>query len=340
MLRYAGSLASGLARRQRIERFRHVFDALVALRAVAVRRSFCVDTPDAIAIPCPDRMNLDLATRPFFAPRVLRFARPFVAAIALILAFAVCVSAQSELPAKPAGYVNDYANVLSPAAKTQLTALCTEVNDKAKAQIFVVTVKTTGDLTAQEYSFNLASKWGVGPKQTSSGVLILFAINDRKYFTQIGYGLEPILPDGKVGTFGREAVPFLQKQDYDGAVSIVTRRIADVIAQDRGITLTGGPLPAAAPTNSSTDEGGWGTLIALGIFIFVIFMMMKRGGGGTGRRGGGSGWWVGPMIGGMMGGGGGGGGWGGGGGGGGGFGGGFGGGGGGSFGGGGAGGGW
>ncbi len=264
------------------------------------------------------------------------------AAFALLLALAAAFSggplfAQFQVPAKPAAYVNDYANVLNPTTKTQLEALCTEINNKAKAQIFIVTVKALDGRSKEDYSLDIATKWGVGPKGSDSGVLIFYAIDDRQYFTQIGYGLEGILPDGKVGAFLREAIPDLRAGNYSAAITLVTRRIADVIAQDRGITLTGGSLPPPArPSNQGQDPGIFGTLFMLGFLIFFIYMMAKRGGGGPRGRGG-SGWWVGPMIGGMMGGGGGGG-WSGGGGGG--FGGGFGGGGGGSFGGGGAGGSW
>jgi uncharacterized protein len=246
-----------------------------------------------------------------------------------------------DVPAKPAAYVNDYARVLSPAARQQLEALCAEVNDKAKAQIFVVIVPSLGDRTVEDYSLDVATKWGVGPKQTSSGVLIFLAVNDRKYWTQVGYGLEPILPDGKVGGFGREAVPYLRQGNYDAAVTLLTRRIADVIAQDRGISLGGAPPPTPQTNGSGhgQDSSGLLGLILLGVFIFFVYAMINRGGGSGRGRGGGSGWWIGPLIASGMGRGG----WGGGGFGGGGFGGGgggFGGGGGGSFGGGGAGGSW
>ena len=265
--------------------------------------------------------------------------RPFLLALCALLAFATTTLAQSlPVPAKPSGYVNDYAGVLDASTVQQLTNLCTEINDKAKAQVFVVTVKTTGDQSAQQYSFDLAQRWGIGPKQSSSGILVFYAIDDRQYFTQVGYGLEGILNDGKVGSFGREAVPFLKSGDYSKAILLVTTRIANVIAQDRGITFTNAAPPQAAPLTSNDQGGGVGTVIAIIFIIFIVIMIMKNSGGGRTGRGGGSGWWIGPVIGSMMGGGGGGSGWSGGGGGG--FGGGFGGGGGGSFGGGGAGGGW
>jgi uncharacterized protein len=304
---------------------------------------FCVDTPRGGHYHAADGMRRDLSPRPLRAPRRFPTAARFLAfagLVALLLVASCTVFAQAtQIPAKPAGYVNDYAGVLSASTVSQLTALCTEINNKANAQIFVVTVKSIGDADVQEYSLALATKWGVGPKASDSGILIFYSIDDRKYFIQVGYGLEGILNDGKVGTFAREAIPYLKSSDYNGALMLITRRIADVIAQDRGVTLTGAAPPVRQPV-AQDQGGGWGALIVLIIVIAVFFMMMKNnGGGGRSGRGGGSGWWIGPMIGGMMGGGGGGGGWGGGGGGGG-FGGGFGGGGGGSFGGGGAGGSW
>jgi uncharacterized protein len=266
----------------------------------------------------------------------LRAAASLLLCVALLfLAFGA--HAQQGLPkTKPAGYVNDFAGVLSSSARAQLEALCTEVDQKAHAQIAVVTVKSLDGKPVEDYAIALATQWGVGPKQSDRGVLILVAPQDRKYWTTVGYGLEPILPDGKVGGFGREAIPYLRDGNYDAAIILITRRIADVIAQDRGVTLSGSAPPSPKPVYHKQENGPGPVAIILFLILIFLFIssVFRRGGG---RRGGGGGWWVGPMIGGMMGGGGG---FGGGGFGGGGSGGGFGGFGGGSFGGGGAGGSW
>ena len=212
--------------------------------------------------------------------------------------------AQQGIPqSKPAGYVNDFAGVLSQSARVQLTALCAEVDQKAQAQIAIVTVKSLGGKPVEDYAIDLATKWGVGPKQSDRGVLILVATEDHKYWTTVGYGLEPILPDGKVGGFGREAIPYFRAGNYDAALLLTTRRIADVIAQDRGVTLTGSaPAPPRRVSETKPQQDGIGGIVAILFLFFFIFLFFKllRGGGGGGR--GGSGWWVGPMIGGMMGG--------------------------------------
>ena len=225
--------------------------------------------------------------------------------LTLLLFLSAVAHAEKTDQLKPQGYVNDFAGVLSPSAKSQLTALCTEVDQKAKAQIAVVTVKSLDGQPVEDFTLDLATKWGVGPKQSASGVMILFATEDRKSRVEVGYGLEPILPDGKVGGFLREAVPMLRDNDYDGALSLVTRRIADVIAADRGVTLSGAPLPAR---RAPPQDTGWsiGQILLLLFIIFVVYWFMKGSSGG-GRsnytRGGGSGWWIGPMIGSGMGGG-------------------------------------
>src|SRR5580692_5896341 len=142
--------------------------------------------------------------------------------VAATLLCCLCISlaafAQDSLPkTKPAGYVNDFAGVLSQSGRDQLTALCTEVDQKAHAQIAVVAVKSLDGKPIEDYSIALATQWGIGPKQSSTGVLILLAVQDHKDRIEVGYGLEPILPDGKVGGFMREAVPYLQEGNYDTA---------------------------------------------------------------------------------------------------------------------------
>jgi uncharacterized protein len=164
----------------------------------------------------------------------------------------------------------------------------------------VVAVPTTNGQPIQDYTFDLATKWGVGPKQSNRGVLILFAVNDHKYWTQVGYGLEPILPDGKVGGFGREAVPILRQGNYDAAVLLMTRRIAEVIAQDAGITLNAEPQEMRLRQRPRQDHtlSGPATLLLVLFVIGIIYLVMKSGGssGRGGSGGGGSGWWIAPLI--------------------------------------------
>jgi len=174
---------------------------------------------------------------------------------------------------KPQGYVSDFAGVLSAQAKDKLTALCAEVDQKANAQIAVVTVSSLEGIPVEQFTHDLFTEWGVGPKQKDRGVMILVAPNDRKYWTEVGYGLEPILPDGKVGGFGREAVPFFRQNDFSGAILLVTQRVAAVIAEDQKVTLDALSGSAPPPDTESPDNPRITALGFVVVLIVVIFFL-------------------------------------------------------------------
>jgi uncharacterized protein len=161
----------------------------------------------------------------------------YVLAPLLLLALVAPTRAEKVERLKPAGYVNDFAGILDEQTKTQLKTLCTEIDQKTGAQIAVVTINSLEGVKAADFGNRLFNQWGVGHKADNRGLLILLAISDRKYRVEVGYGLEPILPNRKVGAFGREMVPILRKGDYNRAILQLTNSIARVIASDRGTTL-------------------------------------------------------------------------------------------------------
>ncbi len=206
--------------------------------------------------------------------------------------------AQAQDQLKINGYVNDFASVLSPRTQAGLTALCTELNQKAQAQLVIVTIKSLGGRPIEDYSIDLATRLGIGPKQSNRGVLILLAVDDHRYRIEVGYGLEEILPDGKVGGIGREAVPYLRQNNYDAAVSLMAGDVAQVIAADRGVKLTG--VTAPRPVQGTPVNLSAGEIFLLFFAIFIVFSILRRAGGGPGSRMG-PGGWVGPVVGGGMG---------------------------------------
>ena len=201
----------------------------------------------------------------------------------IVLGAAVWVAAEPIASLRPSNYVNDFAGVLDTATQARLNDLCQQVDQKAQAQIAVVTVKSLDGQDVVSYAVALYQKWGIGAKGKDRGVLILLATEDRKYWITVGYGLEAILPDGKVGGFGREAVPLLRSGDYAGAVTLMTARVAAVIAQDAGVTLDN-QTPPAAPRQQPAPGMGAGKVVLLIFVLFFIVIpilrMIFRGGGG------------------------------------------------------------
>ena len=218
------------------------------------------------------------------------------------VALMLLLSAQAEPVAKlkPTDYVNDFAHVLDQNTIAQLDNVCRQIDEKAHAQIAVVTIHSLDGSDVESYAVDLFHQWGVGSKSTDHGVLILYAIDDHRSRVEVGYGLEPILPDGKVGAFQREAVPLMRAGNYNQALLLVASRVATVIAQDARVQITT-PQLAPVPAQRVQQPKGIsaGGIIFLIIVVLVILFTPLRGIlfgmllgnmlGGGGYRGGG-GW--------------------------------------------------
>ncbi len=180
--------------------------------------------------------------------------------------------------------------------------MCAEIDEKAHAQIALVTMNSLDGSDIESYAVDLFKKWGIGSKATDRGVLILYAIQDHRARIEVGYGLEPILTDGKVGGFQREVIPLMRSGNYNEALLQVTSRVANVIASDAGIQLTT-PQPRAPPQQSEPEEQGlsFTTIVVIGVIILIVLLTPLRNilwwilfsnmfGGGRGGWGGGGGW--------------------------------------------------
>jgi uncharacterized protein len=215
---------------------------------------------------------------------------PLKLAVLVVLA-ALCVHAEPIKSLHYSNYVNDFAGVLDAGTEGQLNDLCKQVDQKAHAQISVVTIKSLDGQDVESYAAELYKTWGIGPKSNNHGVLILLAIQDHRDRTEVGYGLEPILPDGKVGGFQREAVPLLRAGDFNGAVTLMTSRVASVIAEDAGVTLEGVQAPPVRtyrqrrPVNPNPFSFV-AVLAVLAVVLLFMWAIFKASGGGRGGRGG------------------------------------------------------
>ncbi len=225
----------------------------------------------------------------------------WLAVVLLIFAPAVVLTAESvsTLPA-PTGYVNDFAGVLSPSTKLNLENLCTQVDRQAHAQIAVVTIKTLdNEQPIDEFATALEEKWKVGKKGTDRGVLMVVVMNPRKYRIEVGYGLEGILNDAKVGDIGRMMVPSLRQNDYNTGITVGVQQIARIIAADAGVTLNlAEPMHQYHRQQAPVQISFMGLLLGGAAILLILFFLAKTGNMGLiffllgnlmggGRRGGG-----------------------------------------------------
>ena len=242
---------------------------------------------------------------PFTSPaRPARFLFPRLFSAFIFFAVASGVSAEKIKDIHPAGYVTDLAHVITPTATSRLDTLCTELQQKTGAQMAIVTVRSLEGETVEQYGNELFQQFGVGGKDDNRGVLLLVAPLEHKYWTEVGYGLEPVINDARAGDAGRSMLPFFRQGNFSAGIEAGAWQLANYVAADRGVTLTATPSHQPAPPrrDNSPSFPLWPIFLLI-FFVFHIIRAIARRATGRGGRGGG-GWWLGPFIGGSMGGGG------------------------------------
>ncbi|MBW8883257.1 MAG: TPM domain-containing protein [Planctomycetia bacterium] len=207
-----------------------------------------------------------------------------LAALLACLALAAA-QAQEELPTdrllrtlQPTADVNDFAGILTPTQRDALEERCKSLREKAGAQLAVVTLKSLEGGQVDDFAVKLFKRWGIGDKEKKNGILLLVAIQDRKARIEVGYGLEPILPDALAGRILTEQLfPAFRQQRYADGLAAAVNRIAEIIERNE-------PAPqnvrgrAAKPPAISTAI----------IFLIVSSLLTALGsfvfGGGLGAK--------------------------------------------------------
>lgn len=211
-----------------------------------------------------------------------------------LLASATAGRAESPIP-KPSGLVNDFARVLSPSYKEKISRLVEELLQKTGTAVAVVTMPDLGGAEYNDYANRLYSEWGIGRKGEDKGVLIFIAVKERKMRIETGYGVEGIIPDGLAGEIrDRYMIPYLRKNNFDEGLLNGTLAVAQIIAKDAGVTLTGQSDPRA-PQRKNPVPFSLPLIVFIFLFLFVLSRRRRRSGlfwgplilGGGGRSFGG-----------------------------------------------------
>jgi uncharacterized protein len=178
-----------------------------------------------------------------------------------------------EPPEQPRDYIVDLAAVMDDGSKAQLSGLLRELELKTTAQALVLTVQSLDGEDIAGFSLRIAEKWRLGQKGKDNGALVVVAVKDRKYRIETGYGLEGVLPDGFVGTLGREFfVPHFKDGDYGGGISAGVGALARAIAEHEGVALSG--LPQARRSGGALSGRPMGRLQLIALAVFGVIALV------------------------------------------------------------------
>jgi uncharacterized protein len=82
----------------------------------------------------------------------------------------------------------------------------------------------------EDFSIRLAERWRVGDKERDDGAILVVFVQERRVRLEVGYGLEPTIPDAVAGRIIREELaPHFRDQRYaaglQAAVAAVYARV-------------------------------------------------------------------------------------------------------------------
>ena len=213
----------------------------------------------------------------------------------------MATSQQIQVPAPPRGYgtssaevVVDAANVLDPATIAQLNRIAFDVHQKAGGEMAIVTLPDLRGRDVADIALQIGRQWGVGANaaigssKRNAGVVILVVpketSSDGRGYVRIetGRGTEGFITDGQAGDIRREATPYFQRRDYDGALLLIARRVAERFASEFGFSLDTSVVPPEAPPSEPvTGPGGSSGIppfFAFVVFIIILFALVSAAG--------------------------------------------------------------
>lgn len=115
----------------------------------------------------------------------------------ILVLFIILVSRVfSQVPPKPKtnSFVYDYAETYTDSQRVALQKMLYEFEMSTQIQIVVINAEDLNGLTIEDYSIQIAEKWGIG-NNDDKGILICNYIPQRKTRIEVGYGLEGVVTD-------------------------------------------------------------------------------------------------------------------------------------------------
>ena len=147
------------------------------------------------------------------------------------------------------GDVNDFAGILTEAEERALEQRCRLLRERNGAQLVVVTLRSLAGGDIDDFTVRLFERWGVGDAARDDGLMLLVAIDDRKARLEVGYGLEPVLPDSLAGrVLDQQLFPAFREQRYAAGLTAAVERIAEIVEKGEPAPRRGADqgIPAGA----------------------------------------------------------------------------------------------
>jgi uncharacterized protein len=174
---------------------------------------------------------------------------------------------------KPQGCASDFAGVIESGSRQQLERYCQEVERSTTAQIAVVIIPSLQGEPIEDVARTIFRAWGIGNSHKNEGVLILFAIGERRSRLEVGDGLKIVLPGGLEERVLVEMRPAVRREQYGEAILAAASTIGGAIARAKQVSLK---TPLTRQIRSTVwDLIPWPVL--LGAFVLLTWLTLSGG---------------------------------------------------------------
>ncbi len=170
-------------------------------------------------------------------------------------------------------WVADPARRLRPATVDSLDALIGALERETSSEIAVVVLDSLSGLEPADAALALHRLWGVGKEERDNGIVFLWSPNERAVFVSVGYGLEGVLPDGRVGRIRDQHIfPAFRENRFDEGVLAGVAALAEAAREETEFR----PGGAAA-----ARERRRGRAKTVGLFALGLLGLGGAGAGGA-----------------------------------------------------------
>ena len=214
-----------------------------------------------------------------FAKRVSALVLALVVSAAALCPAALAAASLPDLPKDKC--VVDDANALN----SEVTQVVTDLNAKLEtnckgAQIGVLTVQYTGNLSTEDYATEAFNTWGIGDATNNNGVLILLVMEspiyeDGDYYVTYGDGFRNTTLESQASALAQTMEGDFVNRDYSDAVITCANNVADTIASVYGVNLNNGSYDDGGYTEPDDGSTTFGDVV-LGIvtILFTIILLI------------------------------------------------------------------
>lgn len=170
--------------------------------------------------------------------------------------------------------------ILDAGTVSRINALADDINARTNAQVAVAVLSDINS-DIDNFTASLFKACGVGEKDANNGVLLVVAVDARKYRIETGRGIGGVITDAWSGRVGRQVMaPLFLKGDYNGGVTAVMEQLHAQMTTPEAVKEI---KEASERVRRNNSESVWDVVIfylwccvALTVALFVWVLVKIR----------------------------------------------------------------